>query len=174
MSDDREQKPAQDHKPSTMADGPSYPINSTSNYTVATSRPNAVNSTDSLMSNNYMSNQKLGPPYSVVNIDSNIHPNPSGNRKIFEAYDDPKGMMFDHDENKYQRKSAIEWFIRWWKLITRPPMHRRNSSGSVYKRYAMLTIVGIFVFVCIIILMSWLGRIATDGDPAFNLYAHSE
>jgi len=36
-------------------------------------------------------------------------------RRVFEALDDSKDVLFDHDENKYKRRSAMEWFSRWWK-----------------------------------------------------------
>ena len=137
--------------------------------TLATSRTSStVTSPNSTSNNVHSNNQKLGPPYSVINMESSpLLTNPTS-RKVFEAYDDPKDFSFDHDENKYQRKSAIEWFLRWWKLITRTPGHRRNNTGSLYKRYAILLIIGIALFVMIVMLFSWLGRMATDGDPSYN------
>jgi hypothetical protein len=125
------------------------------------------------MSNNINSNnQKSGPPYSVINIESNLAMTNPSPRKVFEAYDDPKDFSYDHDENKYQRKSAIEWFLRWRKLITSTPARRRNNVGSLHKRYAILIIIGIGVFIFIIMLFSWLGKMATDGDPSYNPVNH--
>lgn len=127
-----------------------------------------VTSSSSMPNNVHSNNQKLGPPYSVVNMESNATMSNPTPRKVFEAYDDPKGFSFDHDENKYQRKSAIEWFLRWWKMITRNPGPRRHSAGSLQKRYALLVIIGIGLFICIIMLFSWLGKMATDGDPSYD------
>ena len=56
--------------------------------------------------------------------------------------------------------------------MTRAPLRRRPTSGSLYKRYAILGSIGIFVFILIIILFSWLGRMATDGDPSYNLHSN--
>jgi len=138
---------------------------------VAMSRTSTTTNSNSAVNTVHANNQKLGPPYSVVNIDSSLGLSNSASRKVCEAYDDPKDMSFDHDENKYQRKSAIEWFLRWWKLISRAPV-RRKAAGSLYKRYAVVAIIGIFLFVGIILLFSWLGRMATDGDPNFDMLAN--
>lgn len=142
-----------------------------SSPTVAMSRTNSIINSNSIVSNVHTTNQKLGPPYSIVNIDSSLGMSTSASRKVCEAYDDPKDISFDHDENKYQRKSAIEWFLRWWKLILRAPV-RRKTAGSLYKRYAVITVIGILFFVGIILLFSWLGGMATDGDPSFDVIAN--
>lgn len=139
--------------------------------TVAMSRTSSTINSNSTVSNVHANSQKLGPPYSIVNIESSLGLSTSASRKVCEAYDDPKDMSFDHDENKYQRKSAIEWFLRWWKLISRAPV-RRKTVGSLYKRYALIIFVGILFFVGIILLFSWLGRMATDGDPSFDVLAN--
>lgn len=111
-------------------------------------------------------NQKLGTPYSVVNMDINA-PSTTQARKVFEAYDDPKEFLFDHDENKYQRKSALDLFLRWWTLLIRPHP-RRRSVGSIHKRYALLIFLGIGILIFIIMILSWLGKMATDGDPSYD------
>lgn len=156
-------------------ESPSYQnhVTTVTTPSVATSRAGSnANVQNASVNSSSVNSQKLGPPYSVVNMESNLATSNPTARKVFEAYDDPKDISFDHDENKYQRKSAVEWFLRWWKLITRPPPRRRNNSGSLYKRYAVLGAVGVFVFILIIILFSWLGRMATDGDPSYNLHAN--
>lgn len=163
LSSEREQKPLQEPKV-TLTQTTVYQNHASipAAPTVATARTNTnVNTHSNIVHNN----QKQGPPYSVVNIESSNQPD----RKIFEAYDDPKDIKFDPDENKYQRKSPLEWFRRSWKLISTPPVRRRGSSGTLYKRYAIIAIVGLIGFILIIILFSWLGRMATDGDPAFDI-----
>lgn len=106
-----------------------------------------------------------------MNIDSSLGLS-TQSRRVCEAYDDPKDMSFDHDENKYQRKSAIEWILRWWKLIpTKAPVRRRIAS-YLYKRYTVMAIVIAFFLVGLILLCSWLGRMATDGDPSFDVLAN--
>ncbi|KAJ8674301.1 hypothetical protein QAD02_005563 [Eretmocerus hayati] len=102
----------------------------------ATSRTSSIVASNAVPSNGVSSNQKLGPPYSVVNMESSATSNP---RRVFQAYDS-KDSLFDHDENKYQRKSAMDWFARWWKLITRSHAQRRSSPRAMYKAYATLII----------------------------------
>lgn len=175
LSEDREQKPEQE-RPSLRVESTSYQnhaLTTTSSPTVATSRTSSsMNSVHTNINNVHLNNQKLGPPYSIVNIDSSLGLSTPTSRKVCEAYDDPKDISFDHDENKYKRKSAMEWFLRWWKLIVSPPPKRRNTSGSLYKRYAVIGIMGILAFIGILILLSWLGRMATDGDPSYDLHAN--
>ncbi|XP_012272340.1 zinc finger protein-like 1 homolog [Orussus abietinus] len=175
LSEDREQKPVQERKVPVTEVLYQNHLTSTSSPTVATPRSNSnVNFANSNINSVHVNSQKLGPPYSVVNMEPSLPISSQTPRKVFEAYDDPKEVSFDHDENKYQRKSAIEWFLRWWKLITRPPTRRRNTSGSLYKRYATIAIIGFFIFIGIIIIFSWLGRMATDGDPIYNPLSHPQ
>jgi len=173
LSNDREQKPEQERSSITMENSlfQNHTTAISSLPTVAVSRTSSTINSNSIVSNVHANNQKLGPPYSVVNIDSSLGLSTPASRKVCEAYDDPKDVSFDHDENKYQRKSAIEWFRRWWKLISRAPV-RRKTAGSLYKRYAALAVIGILFFVGIILLFSWLGRMATDGDPSFDVIAN--
>lgn len=175
LSDDREQKLEQkQERPLIKVESTlfqNHTVATPATPTVATSRTSSTINSNSTVSNVHANSQKLGPPYSIVNIESSLGLSSSASRKVCEAYDDPKDMSFDHDENKYQRKSAIEWFLRWWKLISRAPV-RRKTAGSLYKRYALMIFVGILFFVGIILLFSWLGRMATDGDPSFNVFAN--
>ncbi|XP_050589305.1 zinc finger protein-like 1 [Bombus affinis] len=173
LSEDREQKPEQEH-PSLRIETTSY-----QNHTLTTSSPSTatsrsvsnVNSVHTNINNVHLNNQKVGPPYSIVNIDSSMGLSQSTSRKVCEAYDDPKEISFDHDENKYRRKPAIEWFLRWWKLIVNPPTRRRNTPSPQYRRYTVLGFMVILAFIGMLILFSWLGRIATDGDPSYDLRA---
>ncbi|XP_047366450.1 zinc finger protein-like 1 [Vespa velutina] len=171
LSEDREQKPEPEHVSSAL-ETYSYHNHTmtTSAPTVVTPRNNSnVSSINSNINNDHLNNQKVGPPYSVVNIETSMSLTNQMSKKVCEAYDDPKDMTFDHDENKYQRKSAIEWFLRWWKLISRPPVRRRSTTGSIHKRYVMLIFAGITAFCIILVLLSWLGRMSTEGDPSYSV-----
>lgn len=175
LSEDREQKPEPERPSVPTTETTSYQnhTTTTSSPTVATSRSmSSVNSVHTNINNVHLNNQKLGPPYSIVNIDSSIGMSNPTSRKVCEAYDDPKDISYDHDENKYQRKSAIEWFSRWWKLLANPPARRRNSQGSLYKKYAIMIVSVVLIFMGIVLLFSWLGRMATDGDPSYDLLAN--
>lgn len=177
LSEEREQRPVQHETPSVENSAfqnhtPTIPPASPSS-TMATSRTNSTHhSVNSNINSVHANNQKVGPPYSVVNIDATLSSQTP--RKVFEAYDDPKDVSFDHDENKYQRKSAIDWFLRWWKLIARPTARRRNTTGSLYKRYVLLVICGFIAFIFVVIIFSWLGKMATDGDPSFSVFENRE
>lgn len=35
-------------------------------------------------------------------------------RKIFNSREPVDSIPYDHDENKYQRRGAIDWFTRWF------------------------------------------------------------
>ncbi|OXU19471.1 hypothetical protein TSAR_003135 [Trichomalopsis sarcophagae] len=167
LSFESEEKP--EHSPNDLEPENAQSSVYQNHITSATSRTSStVTPSVSTPNNTHVNNQKLGPPYSVVNMESNMAMSNPTPRKVFEAYDDPKDFSFDHDENKYQRKSAIEWFLRWWKLITRTPARRRNTAGSLHKRYATLIIAGMALFIMIIMLFSWLGKMATDGDPSYD------
>lgn len=131
--------------------------------TMATSRTSSM-----VMSTNSQTNSlKLGPPYSVVNMLDTDPSNPTM-RRVFEAYDDTKDDSIDHDDFKYQRKSAIESFWRWWKLITRHQPQRRNSPKSLAKRYVIIIICIVVVYILITFFTSKFGSTVTDGDPMFD------
>lgn len=36
-------------------------------------------------------------------------------RRVHKTVDDVPSVGFDHDENKYKRKSFLDWFQRWLK-----------------------------------------------------------
>ena len=171
MSLDKEEKPEQNRNLIDFGNSQSIYQNHGSSPSSTRSTTNSIQ-TNPPPNSTHSNNQNLGPPYSVVNMESTSSMSSPTPRRVFEAYDDPKEFSYDHDENKYQRKSAIEWFSRWWRLITRTPARRRNTAGSLHKRYASLIIVGIGIFIMIIMLFSWLGRMATDNDSSFDPVNH--
>ncbi|XP_008549102.1 zinc finger protein-like 1 [Microplitis demolitor] len=121
--------------------------------------------------NNNSNHRQQGPPYSVVNMESTNQLD----RKIFATHDDSKNMSIDHDENKYQRRPALDRLLHVWKLLkqTKKDARRRGSKPeSVYTRYAILAVIGIVSFIFIIMIFSWLGNMATDGDPAFDVMSN--
>ncbi|KAJ9585679.1 hypothetical protein L9F63_002469 [Diploptera punctata] len=160
LSEDHEQKPAGDNR-----------------KLQSTPKRSIVSNSAHSQSNSHTNNSVLdGKPHSVVHVeDSTSAFSRSENfsvpgqipRRVFEALDDPKDVSFDHDENKYKRRSALEWFSRWWKSMAGPPS-RRKTAGHLYRRYwmaAILVLVGLFT---LIVIFSWLGRIATADDPSFD------
>ncbi|PNF37651.1 Zinc finger protein-like 1 [Cryptotermes secundus] len=123
------------------------------------------------------SNVMDGNPHSVVHMEdavsafSRTESFPvSGQlpRRVFEALDDPKDVSFDHDENKYKRRSATEWFSRWWKSVSGPSLHSRKIGGHMYRRYWMATVLLVVGLLTLIVIFSWLGRMSTADDPSFD------
>ncbi|KDR22688.1 zinc finger protein-like 1 [Zootermopsis nevadensis] len=88
-------------------------------------------------------------------------------RRVFEALDDSKDVSFDHDENKYKRRSAVEWFSRWWKSISGPPRGRK-TGGHLYRRYWMAAVLFVVGLLTLVVVFSWLGRLSTADDPSFD------
>ncbi|XP_066996329.2 zinc finger protein-like 1 homolog [Anabrus simplex] len=86
-------------------------------------------------------------------------------RRVFEALDESRETFVDHDENKYKRRSAFEWFSRWWKSVLGPSPRRRTSGGHLYRRYWMAAILFFIGLLTLIVLFSWLGRMVTENDP---------
>ncbi|XP_046401407.1 zinc finger protein-like 1 [Ischnura elegans] len=84
-------------------------------------------------------------------------------KRVFEALDVSKEEQFDHDENKYKRRSAIEWFSRWWK--NRQPVRSSRGGGHLYRRYWMAALLFAIGLLTLVVIFSKLGRIATADDP---------
>lgn len=89
-------------------------------------------------------------------------------RRVFQDIRETRGVTFDHDEDKYKRRPASEWFKRMWKnAIGAHP--RSRTTGSIYKRYCMLAIILIFAVVVILLIMSKLSKYANENDPLWDL-----
>jgi len=73
----------------------------------------------------------------------------------------------DSSENKYRRRSALEWFQRWWRLMSGPPS--RPRAGAIYRRYIMVLVLVVVALVTIISAMRWLSAgDDKDDDPMFD------
>nr|CAD7412713.1 unnamed protein product [Timema cristinae] len=193
LSEDSELKPSLDSRrlvtndvkkiPTNHIDTMSVPTPHTSASTVSNQRQTTPIQTP--QSPAYEPNHSVSSPspmnvnpHSVVHVDETLSAFSrtesfpvSGQlpRRVFEALDDPKDMSFDHDENKYKRRSAMEWFSRWWKSVVGPSTRNRKTGGHLYRRYWMGAILFIVGLLTLIVIFSWLGRIATDGDPNLDL-----
>ncbi|XP_071521492.1 zinc finger protein-like 1 homolog [Panulirus ornatus] len=72
----------------------------------------------------------------------------------------------DDDENKYKRRSAIEWFSRWWRTMSRPPSrHHQRLLGGKRRMIIMLVVLGC---VTLLVVLSYLGHGASDNDPLLD------
>lgn len=77
---------------------------------------------------------------------------------------------YDHDENKYKRRSALEWFGRWFKSSTKPG-HRRDPQRA-RRRYVMIALLLVIGLLTVILVMSRMGRANADADPFLDPLAN--
>lgn len=56
--------------------------------------------------------EDIGKLFLIIDISMFLAQAP---RRVFQALDDSRDTLFDHDENKYKRRSATDLFKRWWK-----------------------------------------------------------
>jgi hypothetical protein len=116
--------------------------------------------------------------HSLVNIDSYATPvqnshytsgtvgiaSPILPKRVFDARDSEHfgNVSYDHDENKYRRRSPFEWFTRWLKLVK--PSNRQDPHRKT-KKYVMIVILCLVGLLTLIALMIRAGRTSADEDP---------
>lgn len=120
-------------------------------------------------------------PDSVVTLDSAAYVrttekdflagHPADPRKIFDSTRgaDYINMSHDHDDDKYKRRPALQWFARWFS--SRNPRQRRDPHAS-WKRFAVIAVIALIGFFTVIIIFSKLGRASADNDPFLNPMAN--
>ncbi|XP_022910943.1 zinc finger protein-like 1 homolog [Onthophagus taurus] len=115
-----------------------------------------------------------GPPYSVVHVEDQVSFNRESSdkyqapaRRVFQDIRETRGVVVDHDEDKYKRRPASEWFKRLWKNARNNP--RNRSNGSIYKRYFMLTLIIVIAIIVLLLTMSRLSRHSSDNDPLWDV-----
>ncbi|GFQ94021.1 zinc finger protein-like 1 [Trichonephila clavata] len=117
---------------------------------------------------------------SVSKMDMNsVRPEPYGAsyttsytspRKLYDATDHGHfgPPVADHDEDKYKRRSALEWFGRWFKSRTAHGRNRRKDPNVFYKKW-MIIMVLFFIALCTLcILFLKMGRASADSDPLLD------
>lgn len=78
----------------------------------------------------------------------------------------------DHDDNKYKRRSLLEWFTRWW-MSTYPSRRSLHPTRQhLYRRYVTLAVILIIGLITLIFVFNQLGHFATDGDPNLDPLAN--
>lgn len=93
-------------------------------------------------------------------------------RKMYDATDGDliPNVSFDHVENKYKRRSALEWFARWFKSYTRPKA--RHDPHRRFKRCFMIAVLVIISLLTLIMIFQRLGRASADDDPFLDPMAN--
>ncbi|KAJ8926010.1 hypothetical protein NQ315_009865 [Exocentrus adspersus] len=113
------------------------------------------------------------PSHSVVNVDGHGAFNrtdnyqASSNRRIFQDIRDVQTVGFDHDEDKYKRRSVFEIVGNWWKVTG--SLKAKRGKPVIYRRYCLFVAVMIFGVVLFLFIMSKLGRYSTENDPNFDI-----
>ncbi|EEB09889.1 zfpl1, putative [Pediculus humanus corporis] len=105
-------------------------------------------------------------PHLVVHVEDSSTLSRTENqlpKRIFQDFNDSKDILYDHDENKYRRKTALEL---WWKSFWRPIPRGR----LYYHQYCMRIIFLVVTLTMVFLLFSWLGQIVTRDDPSFDVH----
>ncbi|KAF4532259.1 hypothetical protein B566_EDAN004346 [Ephemera danica] len=172
LSEDREQKPVLERRAIVAADGAADPSSPSLNHAV----PDSSRNTPKRSMQQSLPATTSNNQYSVVHVEAETGAAFSRSdslsqpmRKVFGAIDESKSMLCDHDEDKYKRRSAMEWLRRWWKSTATPVSGRGRSLGGLYRRYVMLAVLLVFALMTLIMIFSWLGRMATENDPNLDI-----
>ncbi|XP_028512534.1 zinc finger protein-like 1 homolog [Exaiptasia diaphana] len=75
----------------------------------------------------------------------------------------------DHDENKYQRRGAIDWFTRWFRTrVNKPKGQLIDDPNASLKRTMMVFFLVILAFVTIVVIFTRVGRSTANRDPLLD------
>ncbi|XP_050709844.1 zinc finger protein-like 1 [Eriocheir sinensis] len=77
-----------------------------------------------------------------------------------------EGPDADESENKYKRRSAIEWFSRWWRSMNRPAS--RHHQGFVLGARRMVILLVVLGCLTLFVVLSYFSRGASDDDPMLD------
>ncbi|GAB6021557.1 Zinc finger protein-like 1 [Chamberlinius hualienensis] len=138
-------------------------------------------STSTAVNLNWSSQQSkaaLTYPVSNVGYTPSLFSDVFSPKRCYDAREVNDGnLSFDHDDNKYRRRSATEWFSRWFKSMVPGSViggRRRLEGGSHrhLKRYVIMAILVVFALLTLIIIMNRYGRATADDDPFLDPMAN--
>lgn len=92
-------------------------------------------------------------------------------RKIFNSREPVDSIPYDHDENKYQRRGAIDWFTRWF-WSRRPKKPGPEDPNASLKRTTIILLLLILAFTTLVVLFTRVGRSMADKDPFLDPMAN--
>ncbi|KAJ7357486.1 Zinc finger protein-like 1 [Desmophyllum pertusum] len=92
-------------------------------------------------------------------------------RKIFNTREAVDSIPYDHDENKYQRRGAIDWFTRWFWSRRSKKAGPEDPNASL-KRTTIMLILFVLVFTTVVVLFTRVGRGIADKDPFLDPMAN--
>ncbi|XP_071079136.1 LOW QUALITY PROTEIN: zinc finger protein-like 1 homolog [Haliotis cracherodii] len=155
----------------TLAASP--PLSAGPNYSRPSAQVSPYTSTPT------MASSAAAPGHSVIGVDAGTSVRGQDRassygidpRKLFDTTkgDEIFNMSHDHDEDKYKRRSAFNWMARWFKSVDKK---KKRDPNAVRKRFFLVLVLGILGFITFIIIMSKLGRNATDNDPFLDPLAN--
>ncbi|KAK7024358.1 Zinc finger protein-like 1 [Halocaridina rubra] len=112
------------------------------------------------------------PPLSTSQFRGDVHHPSSGVSRKASSSSEVRLLLNeekekDADENKYKRRSTIEWFSRWWRTMSRPSSRHHQSliGGSRRRMIVILVVLGV---ITIIVVLSYFGHGASDDDPLLD------
>lgn len=91
-------------------------------------------------------------------------------RKMYDSteYGHYRPSIADHDEDKYKRRSAFEWFSRWFKSRTLQTRNRRKDSSLLYKKWVVVLVLCLIGLCTLSVIFLKLGRASADSDPLLD------
>ncbi|XP_031568074.1 zinc finger protein-like 1 homolog [Actinia tenebrosa] len=121
-----------------------------------------------------MSQQTVTPLQATHTQQGHIRNEGTVSRKTFDKHhEDLQQPSYDHDENKYQRRGAIDWFTRWFRTrVNKPTSSPIDDPSASLKRTMMIFFLVILAFVTIVVIMTRVGRSAADRDPFLDPMAN--
>ncbi|CAH1793018.1 unnamed protein product [Owenia fusiformis] len=96
-----------------------------------------------------------------------------GPRKLFDSNtrgDEILNMSHDHDEDKYKRRSAFQWFSRWFS--SRTGGKQKQDPNASMKRILVILILAVIAFFTLVIIFTRAGRASADRDPLLDPFAN--
>ncbi|KAI0237174.1 Zinc finger protein-like 1 [Lamellibrachia satsuma] len=109
-------------------------------------------------------------PYARADKSSDFFSNP---RKLFDSTREDcshlLNMSNDHDDDKYKRRPALQWFARWFK--SQGSSGRKDPNAGM-KRILIVIVLALIGFLTILLIMSRLGRSAAENDPFLDPMAN--
>ncbi|KAK2176705.1 hypothetical protein NP493_644g02016 [Ridgeia piscesae] len=109
-------------------------------------------------------------PYARTDKSADFFSNP---RKLFDSTREDRShllnMSHDHDDDKYKRRPAFQWFARWFK--SQGGLWRKDPNAGM-KRIIIVIVLALLGFLTILLIMSRLGRSAAENDPFLDPMAN--
>jgi len=71
----------------------------------------------------------------------------------------------DHDENKYKRRSALRFLVRWWRSVSSGRSLKRMSMGQ---RYLVYGVSAMFILITLLVILTHMSASRRSSDPMLD------